>query len=114
MISFTARLVAFSIAIGTNTSCATQHSVNTNDFQSVKNFIDTASLCSKVLLVEENKVAFCSEAGYTNIILSSITKDIKGQITIPYFNNGVRVSKAEKVRQLQEQLNEIKKNNQCK
>jgi hypothetical protein len=88
--------------------------VNLNDSLSVTDFINKSTICNKILFVEKNKHAFCSELGYSNLILSSISKGTNAKIFIPYYSGGVRLTNKDQELYLQESLDEFKKIFDCK
>lgn len=77
------------------------------DSLSVKSYIERATVCDRLSFVEENKRRFCEE-GYSDMILSSIVRDTGGQVFIPFYSNGSRVSNRLQEKHLQEQIDNLK------
>jgi len=88
--------------------------VNLSDSLSVRRFIDRSTTCDRIVFVEKNKAAFCSEQGYSSLILASIVAGRNEQVFIPLYNNGNRVSNRQQEGYLQEQMDTLKKVFNCK
>ncbi|KIC89037.1 hypothetical protein [Flavihumibacter sp. ZG627] len=112
MIRFIVLIVIVYAAIGV--SCkATQPVVDLNDSLSVRDFINKSTACDRIYFVEKNKLLFCSEVGYSDLILSSLVKATNERIFLPFYNGGIRVPDKEQQAYLQERMGEFKKKLNC-
>jgi len=81
---------------------------------SVRNFIESVTVCEKLKYIEENSNLFVSDSGYSRIILENITKETGNVIFLTIGNGGLAETVDRRATSLRDQVSEIKEITGCK